>query len=237
MRIIGIIPARYQSSRFPGKPLVEIKGKTMIRRVYEQASLCSDLSEVIVATDDSRIFNHVKQFGGKAVMTSPQHQSGTERCAEVLNQISCEAVINIQGDEPFINPLQIKQVAQLLKNGSTIATLIKKIEDIKILKNPNIPKVVIDKTGKALYFSRAAIPYVRDGEEPLKTHVFYKHIGIYGYFSETLKEIVKLKPSPLETAEKLEQLRWLEHGFSIQTAETQIETHGIDTPEDLERIK
>ncbi|RMG79850.1 MAG: 3-deoxy-manno-octulosonate cytidylyltransferase [Bacteroidetes bacterium] len=237
MKIIGIIPARYQSSRFPGKPLADIKGKTMIQRVYEQALLCPDLSEVIVATDDNRILNHVKEFGGKVVMTSPHHQSGTERCAEVLNQVSCDAVINIQGDEPFIDPSQITQVAQLLKNGNSIATLIKKIDDLTILNNPNIPKVVIDKTGKALYFSRATIPYVRDHKAALNTHVFYKHIGIYGYLSKTLKEIVKLKPSPLEIAERLEQLRWLENGFSIQTSETQIETFGIDVPEDLKKIR
>lgn len=238
---IGIIPARYASTRFPGKPLIDIAGKTMIQRVYEQAAKCPALSKVIVATDDNRIEEAVKKFGGEVCLTSPDHPSGTDRCAEVVEKLGlkCDAVINIQGDEPFIDPQQINLVAQCFDDDRTqLATLIKKITQPEVLFNANSPKVTIDRNGFAIYFSRHPIPYVRGNEERswLGLHVFYQHIGIYGYQREVLKEITKLQPSPLEKAESLEQLRWIENGFRIKTAVTTIDTLAIDTPDDLARI-
>ena len=241
MKILGIIPARYASSRFPGKPLVDIAGKSMIQRVYEQAKKCDDLSEVIVATDDDRIFDHVSAFGGLAVMTSADHASGTDRCAEVASQHpEYEVIINIQGDEPYIDPEQITKLAACFTDADTqIATLIKKMNSVAELLNFNSPKVIINKRAEAIYFSRTALPHVR-GQEPkewLSHFTYFKHIGIYGYRADILQQITKLPISSLEKAESLEQLRWIENGYRIKVAETELETHAIDTPEDLERLK
>ncbi|ATP55857.1 3-deoxy-manno-octulosonate cytidylyltransferase [Pedobacter ginsengisoli] len=240
MKILGIIPARYASTRFPGKPLVQIKGKSMIQRVYEQAGKAKSLSEVIVATDDERIANEVQSFGGKFIFTASTHLSGTDRCAEVAATVSgYDAIINIQGDEPYINPEQIDLLAScFIEKDVQLATLIKKIHTENELFNINIPKVVINTKGEATYFSRQTIPYVRNQEKEnwLNTHQFYKHIGIYGYTYPVLLEITKLAPSSLELAENLEQLRWIENGYRIKTKVTEIETIAIDTPEDLIKI-
>ncbi len=244
MKIAGIIPARYASSRFPGKPLADILGKSMIRWVYEQCQKCNHLDAIIVATDDERIFNEIQSFGGSAMMTSTSHQSGTDRCGEIIGKLELQgeifdAVINIQGDEPFIDPGQISKVAhQLEKDNIQIATLIKKISKSKELFNSNVVKVLLGIHGRALYFSRSAIPYLRGIEQKgwVHRHTFYKHIGIYGYKTETLKRIVKLPKGKLEVAESLEQLRWLENGFSLFAEETDIESIAIDSPEDLSKF-
>ncbi|MCS3556338.1 MULTISPECIES: 3-deoxy-manno-octulosonate cytidylyltransferase [Sphingobacterium] len=240
MKVIGIIPARYASSRFPGKPLVDIGGKSMIQRVYEQVKNTSCLHEVIVATDDDRIAEHVKSFAGNVIMTASSHQSGTDRCAEVIAKVSgFDIVINIQGDEPFINPLQIELLASCFdKEETQIATLVKKIHTEDELFNVNIPKVVRNIAGQAIYFSRQTIPYLRGIEQKnwLSKHSYFKHIGIYGYRTDVLKELTQLPISILEETEALEQLRWIEHGYTIQTAETEHETIAVDTQEDLERI-
>jgi len=239
-RIIGIIPARYASTRFPGKPLVDIAGKTMIQRVYEQASKAESLSKVVVATDDVRIADEVKRFGGEFIFTSTNHQSGTDRCAEVIETLpGYDIVINIQGDEPFIEPAQIELLASCFTEEKVqLATLIKSIQSQESVYNPNSPKVVIDVNGRAMYFSRSPIPFIRNGEPGVwaEKHQFYKHIGIYGYRTESLKAITKLPPSSLEIAESLEQLRWIENGFYIQTKVTDLETVAIDTPEDLLKL-
>lgn len=239
MQITGIIPARYASTRFPGKPLVDIEGKTMIQRVYEQSKKSNMLNKVVVATDDERIYNHVISFGGEVVMTSSHHQSGTERCAEVAEKIMADAYINIQGDEPYIQPEQINEVALLLqKQEVEIATLVKEITDYEELFNVNKPKVVIGADKKALYFSRQTIPFVRDIEQAkwLNHQVFYKHIGIYGYKRNVLLELINLPISMLEKAEALEQLRWLENGYNIYTSITQFESYSVDTQEDLKSL-
>jgi 3-deoxy-manno-octulosonate cytidylyltransferase (CMP-KDO synthetase) len=240
MQILGIIPARYASTRFPGKPLVDIAGKSMIRRVYEQAKKCSQLSEVIVATDNDRIFEHVQGFGGKAVMTSSRHQSGTDRCAEVAKKHpEYNVIINIQGDEPYIDPEQISKLIHCFEDESTqIATLIKKVSNEQELHNTNSPKVIINKNSEAIYFSRSPLPHIR-GQEPqswLQHFTYFKHIGIYGYRADILKNITKLPVSPLEKAESLEQLRWVENCYKIKVAETEIETIAIDTPDDLKKL-
>jgi 3-deoxy-manno-octulosonate cytidylyltransferase (CMP-KDO synthetase) len=243
MNILGIIPARYASSRFPGKPLFDLNGKSMIQRVYEQACKASLLSQVVVATDDQRIFDHVIGFGGKAVMTSSEHRSGTDRCAEVLSKSSehFDAVINIQGDEPFIQPEQIDLLARLFEDTSVaIGTLIKPLHDPSDLTNPNIIKVVIDTNQNGIYFSRSPIPFVRDAaaisEWPQKVNL-YKHIGIYGYRADVLPKLTQLAPGVLEIAESLEQLRWRENGYLIRTALTQLETISIDAPEDVDKLR
>ncbi|MBI3500706.1 MAG: 3-deoxy-manno-octulosonate cytidylyltransferase [Bacteroidetes bacterium] len=239
MKILGIIPARYASTRFPGKPLADVKGKPMIQRVYEQAKKCKALSEIIVATDDKRIEAAVKKFKGKVVLTSAKHESGTDRCYEALKKIgekNFDAVINIQGDEPFINPEQISKVANCFKDATVqIATLIKKLESIHELTNHNAIKVIVNKNKEAIYFSRTAIPYYRgeDFSEWPKLHTYYKHIGIYGYRTDVLAQITKLERSSLEIAESLEQLRWLENGYKIKVELTENESYSIDTPEDL----
>lgn len=238
----GIIPARYASSRFPGKALALIGNKPMIQRVYEQAT--GSLGLVYVATDDKRIFDTVIKFGGNVIMTSPDHQSGTDRCAEAVDRITGETgkmidiIINIQGDEPFIKPEQI----DLLKNcfitkGVEIATLVRRTEPGEDIFNPNQPKVILNSEGDAIYFSRAAIPFIRDVEKSdwSKKHVYYKHIGLYAYRTETLKKITLLAQSPLEISESLEQNRWIENGFRIRTAVTLWENNGIDTPDDLKK--
>ncbi len=242
MKILGIIPARYNSSRFPGKPLANILGKSMIRRVYEQASKAI-LTDLVVATDDSRIFDHVSEFGGKVMMTSDQHNSGTDRCAEVLadkQYNDFEAVINIQGDEPFILPEQINEVAELFQDPEiVIGTLVKKIDEASVLANPNIPKVVIEKfSGKALYFSRQQIPYCDPSmiKKFMEEGLFLKHIGIYGYRAIILPQLTHMAAGNLEVAEKLEQLRWLEGGFPIHTRKTVHENIAVDVPDDISRI-
>lgn len=243
LSVLAVIPARYASSRFPGKPLVDIAGKTMIQRVYEQAKQAFD--SVVVATDDKRIFDTVENFGGITVMTSNLHQSGTDRCAEALELISIQQnkhfdiVVNIQGDEPFIAPEQLKLLAGCFAQPQTqIATLVKTIKTESELFNANTPKVVLKTDGHAVYFSRSVVPYLRNVEprEWLSQHTFYKHIGIYAYRTSVIKQITKLKQGVLEKAESLEQLRWIENGYSIMTAITEFETYAIDTPNDLQEV-
>ncbi|WP_018344649.1 3-deoxy-manno-octulosonate cytidylyltransferase [Cytophaga aurantiaca] len=239
--IAAIIPARYASTRFPGKPLVQINGKTMIQCVYDQVKSTPEIDEVIVATDDDRIETEVIRFGGKVVRTKPEHPSGTDRCYEAYQKLNkkFDFVINVQGDEPFIQPEQIRTLAAILTPDVELATLIKKIEDEETLFNPNTPKVLVNAAGEAIYFSRQTIPYLRqypDKKDWLVNHTFFKHIGMYAYRPDILAQITQLKPSALELAESLEQLRWLESGYKIKTAVTTIETVGIDTPEDLERV-
>lgn len=237
MKIVGIIPARYASSRFPGKPLIDISGKSMIQRVYERSLLSSTLTTIVVATDSDRIADHVKSFGGNVVITSSSHQSGTDRCAEAATHfLDAEIIINIQGDEPFIQPEQIDLLAHCFQSESVqIATLVKRVTDKEELFNTNIPKVTVDQSFKALYFSRSTIPFQRDipKELWLENTEYFKHIGLYGFRSRTLQELTLLPVSKLEKAEALEQLRWLENGYAIQAAETSYESYGIDVPEDI----
>ena len=244
MQFLGVIPARYASSRFPGKPLAIINGKSMIQRVYEQASKANSLADVIVATDDNRIFEHIISFGGKVLMTDTKHPSGTDRCNEIVKKLknqgkSYDVIVNIQGDEPYINPVQIEQLCEtFIKQETQIATLIKPISKIDELDNPNVVKVVKQKSGEALYFSRYAIPYFR-GEnrmEMFKRANYFKHIGIYAYRSDILEQLCKLPKSKLEETESLEQLRWLENGFAIQTKVTDFESVAVDTPADLLKL-
>lgn len=242
MNILALIPARYASTRLPAKPLADIGGKSMIQRVYEQAKKATLLTEVYVATDDQRIYDHVLGFGGQAIMTSTQHQSGTERCAEAIRLLNhpADIVVNIQGDEPFIQPAQINELVALFKDENVeLATLIKKIEQQAELFDTSIPKVVLNNLQDALYFSRACIPFLRNVDEKdwLQHHTFYKHIGLYGYRTAILKKIVTLPTGILEQVEKLEQLRWLEHGFNIRTGITHHESLSIDTSQDLEKAR
>lgn len=241
MKFIAIIPARYASTRFPGKPLADMGGKPMIQRVYEQVKRA--VHDVWVATDDSRIFETVKAFGGKAVMTSTDHRSGTDRIQEAYSKIGedFDVVINVQGDEPFIQPEQIESLKECFDSKDVeLATLVKpfkKEDGFDVLFNPNSPKVVINKKSEAIYFSRSIVPYIRDAHhtEWLDKHTFYKHIGMYAYRVDVLKEITQLSQSSLEKAESLEQLRWIENGYRIRVGYTDVETIGIDTPEDMER--
>lgn len=212
----------------------------MIQRVYEQAKKCYNLTDVVVATDDERIFEHVKRFGGAAVMTSDQHQSGTDRCAEVaLQHPEYDIVINIQGDEPYIDPEQITKLANCFNTPEIqLATLIKRVKTEQELNNPNTPKVIVNKLSEAVYFSRSPIPHIR-GQDPqnwLEFYTYFKHIGIYGYRADVLQEVTKLPIASLEKAESLEQLRWIENGYRIKVAETELETYAVDTPEDLEKL-
>ena len=240
MKFIGIIPARYASTRFPGKPLAMLGGRTVIQRVYEQATAILD--EAYVATDDERIFQAVEQFGGRAIMTRADHKSGTDRIEEAAEKIGTQAdvIINIQGDEPFIQKSQIETLMHLFDEPSTqIGTLGKRFESIEAAMNPNSPKIVTDKRGFALYFSRSIIPYVRGKEQSewLQHFPYLKHLGLYVYRREVLQEVTQLPQSPLEIAESLEQLRWLENGYRIRVGLTDVETVGIDTPEDLQRAE
>lgn len=257
MRIIAVIPARYASSRFPGKPLAMLGGTTVIERVYTQVK--SVVDDVYVATDDERIFNKVEEFGGKVVMTSANHKSGTDRIEEAVTKITNETgveydvVINVQGDEPFIHPSQIETVIECFRDTATqIATLgkpfgmagtetseRKKAELLNAIQNPNSPKIVVSQQGMALYFSRSVIPFCRGREVSAwpSSFPFLKHIGLYAYRREVLHEVTLLPQSPLEIAESLEQLRWLENGYRIKVGTTDVETIGIDTPEDLERAE
>ena len=243
LKFIVLIPARYASTRFPAKPLALLGGKPVIQRVYEQVTKV--VSSVAVATDDERIASAVESFGGRAIMTSPNHQSGTDRCWEAYKKVGEEfdVVINVQGDEPFIAESQLRAIMECFNDEKTdIATLVKPFSEadgIEALENPNSPKVVLDKESRAIYFSRSVIPYLRgvEREDWLKQHTFYKHIGMYAFRSEVLREITSLPQSSLELAEKLEQLRWLENGYKIGVGISDVETVGIDTPEDLERAE
>jgi 3-deoxy-manno-octulosonate cytidylyltransferase (CMP-KDO synthetase) len=237
MKILGIIPARYASTRFPAKALADIGGKSMIRRVYEQVLQSDSLTEVVVATDHPQILEHVRAFGAPAVMTSENHPSGTDRCFEALQTRggNFDYVINIQGDEPFIQPEQIDILAACLDGKTELATLVKRFADQEALFSPNTAKVVLNRTGEAMYFSRHPIPFLR-GIDParwLESHAYFQHIGLYAYRTDVLALITQLPPSSLEKAESLEQLRWLENGFRIRVAFTEFESMGIDTPEDL----
>jgi len=237
MKILGIIPARYASTRFPAKALADIGGKSMIRRVYEQVRQSDSLTEVVVATDHPQIMEHVQAFGAPVVMTSENHPSGTDRCFEALQTHGgdFDYVINIQGDEPFIQPEQIDILAACLDGKTELATLVKRFADQEALFSPNTAKVILNRTGEAMYFSRHPIPFLR-GVDParwLETHAYFQHIGLYAYRTDVLTLITQLPPSSLEKAESLEQLRWLENGFRIRVAFTEYESMGIDTPDDL----
>ncbi len=242
MKHIGIIPARFASTRFPGKPLVNIHGKSMVQRVYEQCQK-SKLDKVLVATDDERIFQHVKEFGGEVVMTSTSHKSGTDRIAEAAQSMQLDhndIIVNVQGDEPFINPEDIDKLCHCLSSvNKQIATLIKKIKDSETLFNSNIPKVVLGTNDQALYFSREAIPHLRGiaKEKWHRKNDYFQHIGLYAFKKYALENITTLQPSPLEQKERLEQLRWLENGYTIYTAEIDSECIAVDLPEDLKRIE
>lgn len=242
MQFVGIIPARYASTRFPGKPLADLGSKPMIQRVYEQAKKA--ISEVVVATDDERIYDCVRGFGGEVVMTRADHKCGTDRCLEAFEKLGIRGeavVINIQGDEPFIQPEQIEAIKSCFDDPTTqIATLVKSFTEadgLEALENPNTPKVVMSPDGTALLFSRSVIPYLRgiDKSEWLAQHMHYKHIGMYAYRTEVLKEITQLAQTPMEKAESLEQLRWLENGYKIKVAVCHTASIGIDTPADLEK--
>ena len=243
LRFIVIIPARYASTRFPAKPLALLGGKPVIQRVYEQVS--GVVSDVVVATDDERIYEAVEAFGGRVVMTSSNHKSGTDRCWEAYQKQGEEydVVINVQGDEPFIAHSQLKAIMDCFNDETTdIATLVKPFSEedgIEALENPNSPKVVLDKQSRAIYFSRSVIPYLRgvEREEWLKKHTYYKHIGMYAFRADVLKQVTSLEQSPLELAESLEQLRWLENGYKIGVGISDVETVGIDTPEDLQKAE
>lgn len=240
MKFIGIIPARYASTRFPGKPLAMLGGKSVIQRVYEQVK--DVLDDVYVATDDRRIFDMVLSFGGKVVMTSSSHQSGTDRIAEAIEKIGgdWDVIVNVQGDEPFIQQEQVEAVCRCFEDESTqIATLGKPFATMEAARNVNSPKIVVDNQGFAMYFSRSVIPFVRNVEENewIERFPFLKHIGVYAYRKEVLENITKLPQSSLEKAESLEQLRWLQNGYKIKVGLTDIETVGIDTPEDLKRAE
>jgi len=244
MKILGVIPARFASTRFPGKPLAVISGKPMIQWVYERTSKVFE--HVYVATDDERIQKAAEAFGGRVVMTSTSHQSGTDRCAEALGtiekitNIKFDIVVNIQGDEPFIQPGQLKKVASCFNDPSVqIATLVKQFSNSEDIFNPNSPKVILNRKDEAIYFSRSVITFIRGKENGVwqNTHPFFKHIGLYAYRCDILREITKLVQSPLELAESLEQLRWIENGYRIKVEKTEMDTLSVDTPEDLERVK
>ena len=240
MKFIGVIPARYASTRFPGKPLAVLGGEYVIKRVYDV--VVSTLGEAYVATDDRRIYDAVEGFGGRAVMTRSDHRSGTDRIEEAVGKIGtdCDVVVNIQGDEPFIRPSQIETVCRCFDDPATqIATLGKPFTDMESVENANSPKIVVDNNGNAMYFSRSVIPFVRGVEREawIGEYPFLKHLGIYAYRKEVLAEITRLPQSSLEKAESLEQLRWLQNGYRIKVGTTDVETIGIDTPDDLIRAE
>ncbi|WP_375561282.1 3-deoxy-manno-octulosonate cytidylyltransferase [Bernardetia sp. OM2101] len=253
MKIIAIIPARYASTRFPAKVLADINGKTMIERVFNQAKKATQLTDVFIATDNQLVFEKVNEFTPNVLMTSDSHISGTDRIAEAAltlekKNIEFDFIINIQGDEPFIKPEQIDSLAEILldNKGTQLATLVSKINDSETLFDSNVVKAIFDVNHKAIYFSRNPIPFVRNTDKNqteenqknawISAHTFYRHIGMYAYQKQVLQQITKLKPSTLELAESLEQLRWIENGFEIQIAITPFESIGIDTPQDLEKI-
>ena len=240
MKILGVIPARYASSRFPGKPLVDMLGQTMIQRVYNQVKKSKKLSQVVMATDDKRIYDHIVSFNDKTIMTHDNHPNGTDHCYEALKKTNekFDFAINIQGDEPFIDPNQIDLLCSSLNEKTELATLIQKIATLDQLNSPGEAKVVINHLGEAIYFSRSPIPFVQKAEQKdwLNKTTFYRHVGLYAYRSDILEKITQLSPSLLEKAESLEQLRWIENGFKIKTVETEMEESiCIDTPEDLEK--
>jgi 3-deoxy-manno-octulosonate cytidylyltransferase (CMP-KDO synthetase) len=232
-----IIPARYDSTRFPGKPLYPLRGKPVIQHVYENSKRAELVDDVVIATDSETIFESVLAFGGKAVMTDKTHPSGTDRIAEVAGSSDCDIIVNVQGDEPLIRPEMIDDVIALLGDQrASIGTLVKRIENTEEISDPNAVKAVFDREGFALYFSRAPIPsHARHSET--RTPCYYKHIGIYSYRRETLLSLAAMQPTELEKTEKLEQLRALENGIRIKVKETFVETYGVDTPEDLERVE
>lgn len=236
--VVGVIPSRYASQRLPAKPLVDLLGKPMVQRVYEQAKKARLLDRVVVATDDTRIEKCVRRFGGEVMLTSPDIHSGSDRVAAVASQVNGSIFVNIQGDEPLIHPMMIDSVARALLDDKNIsmATLRKRIDDSALINDPNVVKVVVDRSDFALYFSRAAIPYLAVNSD-IKEPVYYKHIGLYAYTKDFLFTFKKLPVSTLEKTEKLEQLRVLEEGFRIKAIETKYDTIGVDTPDDLERIK
>lgn len=238
--ILGVIPARYASSRFPGKPLVDIRGKSMIQRVYEQAKKSKHLNEVIVATDDGRISDHVKSFGGEVIMTESDHPSGTDRCFETFKKTGKDFkyIINIQGDEPFIDPSQIDLLAGVCDGKTELATLMIPVDSHEVLFDTGEVKITMNNKQEALYFSREVIPHIKgvDKKDWHKHFPYYRHVGMYAYRADILKEITTLKISSLEKAESLEQLRWLENGFKIKLAVTDFDSHCIDTPEDIEKV-
>ena len=236
MNVIGVIPARYASVRFEGKVLADLLGKPLIQHVWENAKKAKTLDDLVVACDDERILKAVREFGGKAVLTARAHTSGTDRIAEVITDKDVKVILNIQGDEPLIHPSMIDDVATSLLNAPEqgVATIIKRIEDEKEISDANVVKVVFDKKGQALYFSRCSIPFIREEEPGMRVH--YKHIGLYGYTKDFLFTFKNLPPSKLEKLEKLEQLRILENGYPIRVIETKYETIGVDTREDLERV-
>ena len=242
MKVLAVIPARYASTRFPGKPLALIAGRPMIQWVWEGVSRISVISDAVVATDDTRIFDTVLGFGGRAMMTASTHRSGTDRCGEVLDRMDSDAdvIVNVQGDEPRVEHTQIELLASCFDDPSVqIATLKKEITSADDLFSPNVVKVVDDLKGNAIYFSRNPIPFVRGAanDEWLQHHKFYKHIGIYAFHREVLREVVRLPQSQLETCESLEQLRWIENGYRIAVRETDAENIGVDTPEDLAKLQ
>lgn len=238
--ILGIIPARYASSRFPGKPLVDIQGTSMLQRVYEQAKKAKKLSKVVVATDDERIAEHVKSFGGEVIMTEPNHPSGTDRCFECLQKTegNFNYVINIQGDEPFINPEQIDEIASGCDGNAELITQMIATDSHEVLFDMGEVKIVLNDNKEAMYFSRMVIPFIKGIEQKdwHKHHQYYRHVGLYAYRTDILERITRLMPSKLEKAESLEQLRWVEAGYKIKCVETKFDSHCIDTPEDIEKV-
>jgi len=238
--ILGIIPARYASSRFPGKPLADIRGKSMLQRVYEQAKKAKKLSKVVIATDDDRIIQHVESFGGEAILTAPNHPSGTDRCFECFQKIgeNYTYVINIQGDEPFIDPEQINEIASVCDGTAELVTQMIATDSHEVLFDKGEVKIVLNDNQEALYFSRMVIPFIKGIEEKEwhKHHQYYRHVGLYAYRTDVLERIVRLMPSALEKAESLEQLRWLQAGFKIKCIQTNYDSHCIDTPEDIEKV-
>lgn len=241
MKVLAVIPARFASTRFPGKPLADINGKSMVRRVYEQVSKAVSIHHVVIATDDKRIFDHVQDFEGNVIMTSPKHPSGTDRAAEAYDYLneSFDVIVNVQGDEPFIRPSQIDDLVESFHSDTVdIATLIKRIDSPDELFNPNKVKVVVNKWKEAMYFSRHPIPYCKTADQQhwLSHHTYFKHIGMYAYRRAVLKLITSLQPSQTELIESLEQLRWIENGYTIKTIETEYESPNIDTVQDLNFI-
>ncbi|MDD5432858.1 MAG: 3-deoxy-manno-octulosonate cytidylyltransferase [Candidatus Omnitrophica bacterium] len=238
MNVVGVIPARYSSTRFEGKVLADIFGKPMIQHVWERAKQALTLDDLIIACDNELVADVAKEFGAKVVMTSKGHVCGTDRICEVINPLDVRIVVNIQADEPLINPMMIDSVAQALIDNKKISmtTIMKRIEDFSVINDPNVVKVVVDKNNFALYFSRATIPYWPQSSE-VKNPVYYKHIGLYGYTKDFLFTFKNFPPSSLEKTERLEQLRVLEEGFRIKVIETKHDSIGVDTPEDLEKVK
>lgn len=238
--IVAIIPSRYASTRFPGKPLIDIMGKTMIQRVYEQTAKSKRIDKVVIATDDERIAEHVRSFGGHVVMTAESHPSGTDRCWDAVQQLeeNYDYIINVQGDEPFIDPGQVDELAAVLDGEVELATQMMKVDRHEILFDINEAKIVVNANNEAIYFSRMAIPYLKGVEQQdwHLHHTYYRHVGIYAYRRDVLEKITRLPVSALEKAESLEQLRWLENGYKIKCGLTSFSSHGINTPEDLEKV-